>query len=205
METAEFLLAWTPFLLEGFLMNLVVGGSATLLGTTLALAIVLGRRALPVAAPALDFTTSLFRNIPTLVFVFYAASLLPREIELLPGTVVPVASWFKAAIALAAAPLGLSVWHLQSAITAWREDRRQEALLLLPNWLGTLLISVMASSTASLIGVGELVGRANTLITATGSVNMLAIYAYASAFFVLFSVCASSLLARLKRLLVARI
>lgn len=205
METIELLLAWTPFLLEGFLMNLTVGVCATLLGTVLALAIVLGRRAAPAAAPALDFATSLFRNIPTLVFVFYAASLLPREIELLPGTVVPIASWFKAAIALSAAPLGLGVWHLQAAITAWREDRRQEALLLVPNWLGTLLIAVMASSTASLIGVGELVGRANTLITATGSANMLAIYAYASAFFVVFSICASGLLAQLKKILIARI
>lgn len=205
METVELLLAWTPFLLEGFLMNLAVGASATLLGTLLALVIVLGRQALPVAAPALDFTTSLFRNIPTLVFMFYAASLLPREVELMPGTVVPIAAWFKAAIALAAAPLGLGVWHLQAAITAWKEDRRQEALLLVPNWLGTLLISVMASSTASLIGVGELVGRANTLITATGSTNMLAIYAYASGFFVLFSICASGLLARLKEMLMSRV
>jgi len=47
----------------------------------------------------------------------------------------------------------------------------------------SLLITLLASSLASLIGVSELVGRCNVVIAATGTVYMAAIYFYASLIF----------------------
>jgi len=55
------------------------------------------------------------------------------------------------------------------------------------SWTQYFLIILMASSTASVIGVHEIVGRANTAIAVTRDPNlMLAIYIYVS-FWFLFS------------------
>lgn len=205
METLELLMTWTPFLAEGFLMNLLVAGCAVLIGTSVGAAIVLARFALPVTARALDLVSSLLRNIPTLVFLFYAASLLPKEIVFWGDVVVPIPQWLKASIALAASPVGLTVWNLQASVSAWLAGRHREAMLFFPNWLGGLLIAVMASSLSSLVGVSELVGRCNTLINATGTVHMLAIYAYASLFFIASAVLLSAVLSRVKARMLARL
>lgn len=205
MATIELLIAWTPFLAEGFLMNLLVAGCAVLIGTSVGAAIVFTRFALPVTARPLDFVSSLLRNIPTLVFLFYAASLLPREIELFNGVVMPIPQWVKASIALAASPVGMTVWNLQASVTAWLAGRRREAALFVPNWLGGLLISVMASSLSSLVGVSELVGRCNTLINATGTQHMLAIYGYASLFFIASAVVLTAILSRVKAAMLAKV
>jgi polar amino acid transport system permease protein len=198
VETLEVLLTWTPFLAEGFLMNLLVAGCAVLIGTLGGAIIVTARFALPVFARPLDFITSLARNIPSLVLLFYAASLLPGQLELFDGLEVHIPQWVKASIALAASPLGMTAWNLQASVTAWLAGRRHEAALFIPNWLGGFLISIMASSTASLIGVSELVGRCNTLINATGSQHMLAIYVYASLFFIAVAVTLTAALSRVK-------
>ena len=132
------------------------------------------------------------------MLLFYAASLLPGQLELFDGLEVHIPQWVKASIALAASPLGMTAWNLQASVTAWLAGRRHEAALFIPNWLGGFLISIMASSTASLIGVSELVGRCNTLINATGSQHMLAIYVYASLFFIAVAVTLTAALSRVK-------
>lgn len=205
MESVELLLTWTPFLLEGFLMNLLVAGCSVLIGTLGGAIIVIARFALPVTARPLDFITSLARNIPTLVFMFYAASLLPGQLELFDGLVVRIPQWVKASIALAASPLGMTAWNLQASVTAWLAGRKREAALFVPNWLGSFLISIMASSTASLIGVSELVGRCNTLIAANGTHHMLAIYAYASLFFIVVAVVLTAVLSRVKSAMLGKL
>lgn len=205
MATIELLIAWTPFLVEGFLMNLLVGGSAVLIGTSVGAAIVFARFALPVTARPLDFVSSLLRNIPTLVFLFYAASLLPKELTLFGDMVLAIPPWVKASIALAASPVGLTVWNLQASVSAWLAGRRREAVLFFPNWLGGLLISVMASSLSSLVGVSELVGRCNTLINATGTQHMLAIYSYASLFFIAIAVLLTAGVSRIKAAMLTKI
>lgn len=66
--------------------------------------------------------------------------------------------------------------------------RKGAALLFIPSWSSYLLIIVLASSTASLIGVPELVSRCNTIVNATGDSTMLIpTYLYASLIF--FLVC----------------
>jgi polar amino acid transport system permease protein len=55
------------------------------------------------------------------------------------------------------------------------------------SWANYFVIIVMASSTASVIGVSELVSRCNTVINATGRTDMMLwVYLYAMAWFFLF-------------------
>jgi polar amino acid transport system permease protein len=185
MQTVELLFAWTPYLLGGFAWNLAIAVLAAIIGTAVGalLTVAMFSERTALAASGRSFA-SFLRNVPTLVLMFYLATLIPGEVSWFDGAIAfefPV--WLKAALALAASPAGFTAWNLHSSICAWRERRRRAALLFLPNWLAGFLIVLLASSTASLLGVSELVGRCNTIIGATGSRNMLSIYLYASAIY----------------------
>jgi polar amino acid transport system permease protein len=127
--------------------------------------------------------TSLFQNIPSLVLLFYAASVIPHEVVLASGTVMEFPAWLKACLALAGSPIGIVSDNGVKALAAWRNGQQRQALLFVPAWTMSLLITLLASSLASLIGVSELVGRCNVVIAATGTVYMAAIYFYASLIF----------------------
>ena len=59
--------------------------------------------------------------------------------------------------------------------------------LFVPSWTMYLVIIVMASSTASVIGVPEIVSRSNTIIAAVGEDGlMIWVYGYAMLWFFLF-------------------
>src|SRR6185312_6914230 len=74
--------------------------------------------------------------------------------------------------------------NLADALLHWRSHNRAAALMFIHNWTSYLLIIVMASSTASVIGVGELVSRCNTVIASVGNNDlMLWIYLYAMVWF----------------------
>ena len=78
---AAALWGWTPFLAGGFAGNLLIAALAMLLGT--ALGSMLGRaRDLPAAwlrSPAAAMT-SVCRNVPSFVLMFYVALVLPVEL-----------------------------------------------------------------------------------------------------------------------------
>ena len=89
--------------------------------------------------------------------------------------------------ALAMAVIGFTSDNLMPAIRDWRRGDHSAALLFIPNWTSYMLIIVIASSTASIIGVSELVSRCNTVINATGNTELLLpVYLYACACFFLF-------------------
>lgn len=188
-EILAHLLTWTPYLLGGFAMNIWISLLAMLIGSGIGWALALlrlsqhsgGVRASLVA-------TELSRNIPTIVFQFYLAFMLPSEI-LLPFfkyiLVIPV--WIKAALALSIAVIGFTSDNLTIAIADWQQGDHHAAFLFIPSWTSYALIIVMASSTASIIGVSELVSRCNTVINANGNTElMLPVYLYACLFFFCF-------------------
>ena len=95
--------------------------------------------------------------------------------------------WLNASLALAMAVIGFTSDNLTTTLRDWRKGDHAAALLFLPNWTSYMLIIVIASSTASIIGVSELVSRCNTVINATGNTRlMLPVYLYACACFFLF-------------------
>ena len=186
-EIIETLWIWTPFLIGGFAWNILISLAAMLVGTLPGIVLArlrLAKRRSWVRASLM--VTEFVRNIPTFVFLFYLAFLIPTEFAW-GGQIYPFPAWLKASLALSVAVVGFVSDTLYVAWRHWREGDHAAALLFVPNWTGYLLIIVMASSTASVIGVDEIVARCNVIIAAVGHDDlMLWIYLYAIAYFVLF-------------------
>ena len=205
-EIADALYVWTPFLAVGFVWNVIVSLAAmaigSALGGVLAVLRLSPRRAL--AHPA-RVVTELTRNIPTFVFLFYLAFLIPVEFRAGgAGYAFPV--WLKASLALAIAVVGFVSDNLAEAIAHWRRGDHAAALMFIPNWTSYFVLIVMASSTASVIGVGELVSRCNTVIAAVGNNGlMLWIYLYAMLWFFVACYPVTVLMRRLRHRMAARI
>ncbi len=180
---------WTPYLLTGFSLNMLIGLLAMVIGTGLGWGLALLRLSTRASWVRVSMVLTEFtRNIPTIVFQFYLAFMLPTEF-VLPGTSVTLGFplWLNASLALAMAVIGFTSDNLTTALRDWRQGNHSAALLFLPNWTSYLLIIVIASSTASIIGVSELVSRCNTVINATGNTRlMLPVYSYACLCFFLF-------------------
>ena len=188
-DTLSTLLTWTPFLLTGFGWNVLIALTAMLLGTALGAGLALMRLSATKWIVRISSTiTELSRNVPTIVFQFYLAVMLPSQ-WLVPGTsfTLDIPGWVKASMALAVAVVGFTSDNLKNAMAQWRQGNHSTALLFLPSWTSYLLIIVIASSTASIIGVSELVSRCNTVVNAMGDTRLLIpIYIYASLFFLVF-------------------
>ncbi len=206
-EIVEHLITWSPFMFGGFGMNILISMIAVTLGTLFAWLLAMACLS---AKPRLSrfgkLLTAFFRNIPTLAFVFYAALVIPNEF-FLPGTkeLVSFPTWLKAAIALSAGQIGLQVDQFVAAIGAWRRKATDEAMLVLPNWFMGFLMTVLASSASSLVGVGELVSRSNTVINVSSSQLMIPVYLYASLIFIGFCLPMSWLVLAFRKRLLARL
>jgi polar amino acid transport system permease protein len=101
------------------------------------------------------------------------------------STVIPIPSWLKAALALAVT--GFVSDNLLVVIREWHKGNHIDAMLFIPHWANYFVLIVMASSTASVIGVGELVSSCNTAINAIGKTQIIVwIYLYAMLWFFLF-------------------
>jgi len=183
-ELLDLLWTWTPFLAAGFGWNVVVSVVAMGIGTALGAGLAQARLARQTGVARLAVgATSISRNVPTFVFLFYLAFMLPNEIAL-GGHVLPIPPWLKAALALSIAVVGFISDTLTQALAERRRGRSEAMQLFLPAWTTYFLIIVMASSTASVIGVSEIVSRANTVIGATGRDDLMVwIYLYAMLWF----------------------
>ncbi|WP_341317809.1 ABC transporter permease subunit [Paraburkholderia sp. IMGN_8] len=196
------LYVWTPFLAAGFMWNIVISLVALIVGT--GWGYVLARLRLSphdVLSKAGNAATELMRNIPTFVFQFYLVFMLPDALSL-PSTAVqlPFPSWLKAALALALAVAGFVSDNLLLTLSEPREERRRAMLLFVSNWGHFFVVIVMASSTASVIGVSELVSRCNTVINVIGKTEaMLWVYLYAMTWFFLFCYSTTVLILKLSR------
>ena len=185
-ETFSFLLTWTPYLLTGCLWNILIAILAVAIGTSFGTLLAWIRiKKTGKLLWAAEFLTKFYCNIPTLAFMFYAAYILPKEITI-PGTewVVVIPYWLKAALGLSASTTGFTSESLTVAYRAWDRGDYNAALLFIPTWANSSTISFVASSTASLVGVSELISRCNYLIAATGTSVMVPLYLYCGAYFI---------------------
>lgn len=200
IDTFSFLLTWTPFLLQGFLWNIFIAICAVLLGTVLGvgLAWLRVRRGGKLGAFA-EQLSAFLRGVPTLALIFYAVFVLPSEVTVI-GTdwTVQIPQWVKAVIGLSAAPLAFTTESLVVAYRAWSRGNIGAALLFIPTWINVFLISFVASSASSLVGVSELVSRCNMVIAATGTSVMVPVYIYCSFYFVVTSLVFTALVQRFK-------
>ena len=174
----------TPFLLGGFVTNLLIAAlsmAGTAIGLALAALRASGRRWL--GAPA-DLATNLCRNVPSFVLLFYVAFMLPVEVEV-SGRLLTVPLWIKATVALTIPVIGF-------ASDQGLGYRRQRAAgdasagsTFFVARMQYVLIIVMASATASVIGADEIVGRANRIIAQDPRPAFLMLtYLYVSLWFI---------------------
>ena len=200
-DTLNLLATWTPFLLQGFLWNVFIAICAvslgSLLGALLAWLRVRSSGALSRAAARVSTTLG---AVPTLALIFYVVFVLPSEITI-PGIGVTIfiAPWVKAVIGLSASPLSFTAESLVAAHRAWSRGDIDAVMLFIPNWINVFLISFVASSGSSLVGVSELVSRCNTVIAASGTGAMVPIYLYCSLFFVATSLLFTAMIRKFKQ------
>ena len=205
VDVADVLITWTPYLAAGFGWNMIVSLAAMAIGTAVGLLLAALRAG---TAPGVKQTgsalTMFARGAPTFVMLFYLAYAVPGTFEVL-GVVVTVPAWFKASLALAIAVAGYVSDTGLAALRHLRRGETAEALLFLPSWTSYFLIIVMASATASVIGVPELVHRAETVIGAIGRTEFTFwVYLYAMVWFLAFAAVVALSMRVLRARLAAR-
>ncbi len=176
---------WTPSFATGFSINLLISLVSMCAGTAIGWVIAKGRlSSQQTLLLSSNMLTAVFRNIPSFVFMFYIAFILPVEFQWL-GQDYRLSPWIKAAIALTVPVVGFTS---DQFYRLYKENQNNPIALpmFFVSWTQYFLIILMASSTASVIGVDEIVGRANTAIAVTRDPNiMLWVYLYVSLWFLL--------------------
>jgi len=207
-EIAATLLAWTPYLAGGFVRNIMVSGAAMGAGTGIGWVLALLRNAGSPRPQRIGlFFTEFMRNTPTIVFQFYLVMLLPIEFAV-PGTALTLhfPGWTKAALALSLAVSGFVSDNLGAALVAAKAGNRLPLAMLLPNWTGYFVLIVLASSSASIIGVDEMIGRCNTVIAVVNDNRMMFwVYAYAMLWYCAFCFTLTRSIGVLSRVLERRL
>lgn len=175
------LIHWTPYLAQGFLMNIAISLWAMGFGTILGLVVAVGElsRAPLIRLPSLTYV-GIFRNAPLLALVFAISYALPFEIKI-AGSYVQIPDWIKAAVALmlpAAAHIAeifrgaiQSIPHTQwesAASLGFGRTATLRWIILpqcvkrsLPPWMNLYSTITMATSLASLAGVNDVLHAAN--------------------------------------------
>lgn len=203
-DTLDLLASWSPYLLQGFLWNVLIAVCAVSLGSALGAGLAWLRVKNTGRLGLLAGRVSHFlRGVPTLALIFYVVFVLPGELTV-PGTdiTVQIPQWIKAVIGLAASPLSFTSESLVVSYRAWQKGDIGAALLFIPNWINVFLISFVASSASSLVGVSELVSRSNTVIAtsaASGHNVMVPVYLYCSLYFVLTSLLFTAAIRKFKQ------
>jgi polar amino acid transport system permease protein len=213
---------WTPLLAKGFLFNLIISFCAMAIGTLAGL--VLGMARISPVAPLRKgswLVMQFFRNAPWLVLLFFVMFLFPFEIRI-GSTTIPVPDWLKATFGLAL-PIMANVAEIvrgavQSIPTAQWEAARSLAFTrrqtlwqiilpqcvrrMLPPWMNWYAILTMATTLASVVGVGEVMSQTLSATNAEARTDLLIpIYSYVLLWF--FAYCYP--IARLTRRLEARL
>lgn len=202
------LLKWTPLLLTGFLLNIVISFIAMAIGT--ALGTFLGLFQISLLQPVRAFSwfvTQVFRNAPWLVLLFYCMLLLPFELRI-GGTVIPLPAWLKATFGLALAVMAnvselvrgavLSIpfgqWEASDALAFSRRQILWMIILpqcikrMLPPWMNLYAILVVGTALASIVGVNESMTLTGDILAAENRTELL-VPMYLYLLFLFFAYC----------------
>lgn len=184
------LVAWIPFILDGFALNLLMSVTAMAIATVTG--VILGfmqiSRTALVRLPA-TFVTHLFRNSPWLVILFAIMLLLPFQMRL-PGVgLILIPDWIKAIIgfslpvmanvseilrgAVASIPTGQ--WESAESLAFSRYQTLRHVILpqcirrMLPPWMNWYALLTLMTPLASILGVSEALGHTQAAMEAAGS------------------------------------
>ena len=182
------LFKWMPFILEGFVLNIVISLFAMAIGTVTGAALGLMQVSLllPVRTGSW-IVTQFFRNSPWLVLLFCIMLLFPFEIDL-GFAVIPVPDWMKAVIgfslpimanisevvrgAVRSIPWGQ--WESAESLAFTRRQTMWQIILpqcikrMIPPWVNWYCILAMATPLCSIMGVEESVTHTVQAMNALG-------------------------------------
>ncbi len=183
------LVQWTPLLLRGFGLNILISFLAMAFGTAsgVLLGLALVSPSLPLRGPAWA-VMQFFRNAPWLVLLFFMIFLIPYHMSMF-GWQFTMADWIKAVIGLALPVMANVAEILRGGIASippgqWEAGeslgftRRQQLWLILlpqafrrmiPPWMNLYAILTTSTSLASIVGVNEVVTLAGQVLAAEGS------------------------------------
>ena len=200
---------WTPLLLRGFGLNILISFLSMAIGTILGAFLGLGLITPSRPARAMSWlVTQFFRNAPWLVLLFFMIFLLPFHMQIGPLS-ISLPGWLKAVIGLAL-PVMANVaeivrggvrsihpgqWEAAESLGFTRQQQLWLIILpqslkrMLPPWMNLYAILTTSTTLASIVGVNEVVSLAGQVLAAEGSrPNLLApIYAYVLLMFFIYT------------------
>ncbi len=179
---------WVPFILEGFVLNIVISVCAMAIGTVAGA--VLGLMQVSLLAPVRGgswIVTQFFRNSPWLVLLFCVMLLFPFELDF-GYVVIPVPDWIKAVIGFSLPIMANISEVVRGAVQSlpsgqWESaeslafDRRQTLWMIIlpqcikrmiPPWINWYCILTMATPLCSIMGVEESVTHTVQALNAEG-------------------------------------
>ncbi len=179
---------WTPFILKGFALNILISIFAMVIGTVAGAALGLMQVSLllPVRRGSWVFT-QFFRNSPWLVLLFSVMLLFPFELDL-GFAVIPVPDWTKAVVGFslpimanisevvrgAVVSLPSGQWESAESLafsrrqTMWMIILPQCVKRMIPPWINWYCILTMATPLCSIMGVEESVTHTVQALNAEG-------------------------------------
>ena len=181
-------LKWAPFILEGFVLNIVISIFAMAIGTFAGAA--LGLMQVSLMAPVRTsswIVTQFFRNSPWLVLLFCVMLLFPFELDL-GFVIIPIPDWIKAVIGFslpimanisevvrgAVQSLPSGQWESAESLafnrrqTMWMIILPQCIKRMIPPWINWYCILTMATPLCSIMGVEESVTHTVQALNAEG-------------------------------------
>lgn len=190
---------WMPFILSGFVLNLVMSflGMALATVTGACLGVMSLSPSWIIRLPAAIYT-QLFRNTPWIVILFAVMLLVPFRIKFGDGSTLLIPDWIKATVGLSlpvaanvaeivrGAILSVPVGQWDSAEslafsrtrTLWMIILPQCIKRMLPPWMNWYAILTLSTPIASILGVHEAVGNTQQAMEAAGARTVLLVPFY---------------------------
>ncbi|SEJ28032.1 amino acid ABC transporter membrane protein 2, PAAT family [Azotobacter beijerinckii] len=182
------LLEWSPALVMGFALNILISLLAIGLGTVLGLLIgALNLSPLRLLRLPGRLWVQVFRNAPWLVLIYFTTYVFPFEIRV-AGHYLPFPDWLKVTLGLAlpasanvaevfrgaVASIPATQWEAARSLGFGRGQILRTIILpqcckrMLPPWMNLYAVITMGTALASLVGVHDLIDTAQI---ATNTVN----------------------------------
>ena len=143
-----------PVLLAGFLVNLQIGAAAVVIAVSLGVPLALLRRRVAVASRLIRTCIGLMQAMPTYVVMFFALTVLPRDLAVFG---LPVAGMTAVVLAQSVYLTAYVAEDAHEALGHIARNDHEHALLFLPNLLRGFVVVVMSSGFGAAVGVSEAV------------------------------------------------
>jgi polar amino acid transport system permease protein len=206
-ETLARFVEWTPALVHGFALNVLISVGAVAIGSILGLAI--GALGLAPSLPGrfARFWVQAFRNAPWLVLVYFTTYVFPFEFTLF-GTTLPFPDWLKVTLALAlpasaniaevfrgaVASIPTTQWEAAGSLAFSRAQILRHIVLpqcvrrMLPPWMNVYASITMGTALSSLVGIHDLIDTAQ-VASSTVARSSFTVLTYLATLVIFFTYC----------------